>query len=45
MQKTNELFSTELIKQQTVRLAECIEVAQWNGVTAKRKIQMSEAAG
>ena len=37
------IFFNELIKQQTVRLAECIEVAKWSEVIAEQKYIMSEA--
>jgi hypothetical protein len=34
--KKHAIFFNELIKQQTVRLAECIEVAQCSGVIAEQ---------
>jgi hypothetical protein len=43
MQKTHELFSMELSKQQTVRLAECIEVVKWSGAIPEQQNKMSEA--
>ena len=41
--KKHAIFFNELIKQQTVRLAEWIEVAKWSGVIAEQKYIMSEA--
>jgi len=41
--KKHAIFFNELIKQQTVRLAECIEVAKCSGVIAEQKYIMSEA--
>lgn len=41
--KIHAIFFNELIKQQTVRLAECIEVAKCSGVIAEQKYIMSEA--